>query len=89
MDLNSEWIISNSNGSYASSTVSFANTRTYHGILVRRDPSKNSATVLLSKIFEEVRYGDAIFSIDTNYYRDSVFPDGFKFIMAYADIPDR
>ncbi|CAC11485.1 glycogen debranching enzyme isoform 1 (agl) related protein [Thermoplasma acidophilum] len=87
MDLNSEWIISNSNGSYASSTVSFANTRTYHGILVRRDPSKNSATVLLSKIFEEVRYGDAIFSIDTNYYRDSVFPDGFKFIMAYADIP--
>jgi len=87
MDLNSEWIISNSNGSYASSTFSFANTRTYHGILVRRDPSTNGARVLLSKIFEEVRYGNAVFSMDTNYYRDSVFPDGFKFIAAYGEIP--
>ncbi|KAA8922792.1 amylo-alpha-1,6-glucosidase [Thermoplasma sp.] len=87
MDLDSEWIISNSNGSYASSTFSFANTRTYHGLLVRRDPSKTGSTVLLSKIFEEIRYGEDVFSMDTNYYRDAVFPDGFKFIEGYSDIP--
>ena len=87
MDLNAEWIITNSNGSYASSTYSFANTRTYHGILVKRDHANFGATVLLSKLFEEIRFKDKTFSMDTNYYRDTVYPDGFKFIDSCKEIP--
>ncbi|MGE9811137.1 glycogen debranching enzyme N-terminal domain-containing protein, partial [Ferroplasma acidiphilum] len=37
MNFKEEWLIANSKGSYSSSTISFANTRTYHGILVKSE----------------------------------------------------
>ncbi|HIH60970.1 MAG TPA: hypothetical protein HA289_08090 [Ferroplasma sp.] len=51
MNLNEEWLMANSNGSFSSSTVSFANTRTYHGILVKSDPNNYNRYVILSKLF--------------------------------------
>jgi len=53
-EIRSEWIITNNNGSYSSSTVSFANTRTYHGIFVKNVSEYYDRFVLLSKLFEEI-----------------------------------
>ncbi|MGC8608529.1 MAG: amylo-alpha-1,6-glucosidase [Thermoplasmata archaeon] len=87
MDFNEEWLIANKNGSYSSSTVSFANTRTYHGLLVKSDGDFYDRYVLLSKLFEEVTFSKRSYSLDTNYYEGTIFPEGFKFIESYSIVP--
>ena len=49
-----EWLITNSNGAYASSTAIFANTRKYHGLLVAEIPGVEGRVLLFPNIDEEV-----------------------------------
>ncbi|MEM4950625.1 MAG: glycogen debranching enzyme N-terminal domain-containing protein, partial [Thermoplasmatales archaeon] len=46
MNWDEEWIITNRNGSYSSSSASMANLRTYHGIFVRNINEKYERFVL-------------------------------------------
>lgn len=84
--MNREWLIANRNGSYSSSTISFANTRTYHGILVKNISQYYDRMVLLSKMFEVV-YINKEFLLDSNYYPDVIYPDGYKYISKYRIFP--
>ena len=87
MNLNEEWLMANSNGSFSSSTVSFANTRTYHGILVRSDQNNYNRYVILSKLYEEMIFSGKKYTPDTNYYPGTTWPEGFKYIQDYSCSP--
>jgi Glycogen debranching enzyme len=58
MNYDEEWLISNRNGSYSSSSASFSNLRTYHGIYVRNLNDRYDRFVLLSKLFDEFKIGE-------------------------------
>ncbi len=79
--LDKEWLIANGLGGYASSTITGANTRRYHGLLVAALRPPVERTVLLAKIDEEVQAGDRTYYLGTNQYPDGkIHPDGFVFI---------
>ena len=80
MNYDEEWLISNRNGSYSSSSASFSNLRTYHGIYVRNLNDRYDRFVLLSKLFEELKIEGKEVSLDSNYYRDVVYPHGYEFL---------
>ncbi|MDG6928046.1 MAG: glycogen debranching enzyme N-terminal domain-containing protein [Nitrososphaerota archaeon] len=75
------------NGSYSSSSASFANLRTYHGLCVKRKGDNYERVVLLSKLFEELTVNGNKFSLDTNYYRDAIYPDGYRLLAGYEFEP--
>ncbi len=87
LNYNEEWILSNMNGSYSSSSASFANLRTYHGLFVKRVGKDYERQVLLAKLFEELALNGNRFSLDTNYYRGAVYPEGYRFLTGY-DLDD-
>jgi len=86
-EMNTEWIITNANGSYSSSTVSFANVRTYHGILVKNISEDYVRMVLLSKIFEDIYLDNQEIHLDTNYYPDVIYPKGYRYITKFNVFP--
>lgn len=87
MNYDEEWLISNRNGSYASSSLSFSNLRTYHGIYVKNVSVNYDRYVLLSKLFEEFEYDGETVSLDTNNYRDAVYPQGYKLLSNFEPDP--
>jgi len=87
MNFDEEWLVSNRNGSYASSSVSFSNLRTYHGIYVKNMNDRYDRYVLLSKLFEEFEFEERKVSLDTNYYRDAVYPKGYTFLSNFEREP--
>lgn len=87
MNFDEEWLVSNRNGSYASSSVSFSNLRTYHGIFVKKVNDRYDRYVLLSKLFEELDFQGRKVSLDTNYYRDVVYPQGYTFLNKFEQVP--
>ncbi|MEM1996149.1 MAG: amylo-alpha-1,6-glucosidase [Thermoplasmatales archaeon] len=87
MNWDEEWIITNRNGSYSSSSASMANLRTYHGIFVRNINEKYERFVLLSKLFEEVEADGNSVSLDSNYYRNIVHPQGYKYLISFEKSP--
>ncbi|MEM3498514.1 MAG: glycogen debranching enzyme N-terminal domain-containing protein, partial [Conexivisphaerales archaeon] len=87
MNYNEEWILSNMNGSYSSSSASFANLRTYHGLCVKRSGENYERVVVLSKLFEEFTVNGKKFNLDTNYYRGVIYPEGYKLLEGYELYP--
>ena len=73
-----EWLVTNGIGGYASSSLSGANTRRYHGLLVPAFSPPLGRTVLLSKLEEEVRVEDALYLLSSNKYPSVVQPQGFR-----------
>lgn len=79
--LNREWLVTNGLGGYASSTITGANTRRYHGLLVAALKPPAARTVLLSKIDEEVQVGSTTYRLGTNEYESgTIYPDGYVFL---------
>ncbi len=77
--LDYEWLVTNSQGSYTASSISGANTRRYHGLLVAALGS--SPIVTLSKIDEELQVGDATYRLGTNEYESgTIYPEGYLFL---------
>lgn len=72
-----EWLITNGLGGYASSTVSGANTRRYHGLLVAALRPPTGRFVLLSKVEERVQIGDRELLLSANQYVGTIFPQGY------------
>jgi hypothetical protein len=58
--LEREWLVTNGIGGYASASLSGANTRRYHGLLVAALQPPLGRTVLLGKLDEEVSFGGQI-----------------------------
>src|SRR5215469_13055914 len=74
-----EWLITNGIGGYASSTVSAANTRRYHGLLVAATHPPVGRLVMLSKLEDALVVDGERFELATNVYgNDVIHPHGYR-----------
>ncbi len=80
--LEQEWLLTNGLGGYASSTVPAVNTRKYHGLLVAALEPPGVRTVCLSKLDEDIEVGDFTFRLGANEFRDSIYPQGYRYLEA-------
>jgi len=78
-----EWLETNGLGGYASSTITGANTRRYHGLLVAATKPPVGRTVLLSKFEETLIVDGKHYDLSTNYYPGAVHPQGFSFLTTF------
>ncbi len=86
--LEKEWIHTNGIGGYASSTISGANSRRYHGLLVASLNPPTDRRVLVSKIDEQIKLSnDEIIQLGSNQYPNAVYPQGYGFIKEYQIFP--
>jgi predicted glycogen debranching enzyme len=74
-----EWIETNGLGGWASSSVMFANTRRYHGMLVAAPPARTERTVLISRLDETVAGVD----LAANRFPECIHPRGFEHLVAF------
>ncbi len=82
-----EWLVTNGIGGYASSSLSGANTRRYHGLLVPAFVPPLGRAVLLSKLEEEVRVEDQLYQLSANKYPSVVQPQGFRHLAYFGSRP--
>jgi predicted glycogen debranching enzyme len=82
-----EWLETNGLGSFASGTVSGANTRRYHGLLVASLHPPVDRFVTLSKVAETFVRGDQRFELGTNQFPFTVSPKGYSLIREFALSP--
>jgi predicted glycogen debranching enzyme len=69
--LEKEWLVTNGIGGYASASLSGANTRRYHGLLVAALQPPHNRLLLLSKLEEEIRLPGYNFAFDVNEWHDA------------------
>ncbi|MDQ2745825.1 MAG: glycogen debranching enzyme N-terminal domain-containing protein, partial [Acidobacteriota bacterium] len=82
-----EWLETNGIGGFASSTISGANTRRYHGLLVAATAPPLGRLVLLSKFEETLIIGDARYELSANQYPNKVYPRGFQYLKNFRLAP--
>ncbi len=82
-----EWLLTNGIGGYASASMSGANTRRYHGLLVPAFTPPLGRAVLFSKLEEEVRVEDSLYLLSANKYPSVVQPQGFRHLTYFASSP--
>ncbi|MFT3746496.1 MAG: amylo-alpha-1,6-glucosidase [Pyrinomonadaceae bacterium] len=78
-----EWLETNGIGGYASSSISGAGTRRYHGLLVAATRPPLGRMVLLSRFDEAVIVDGERFEISCNQYPGSVHPKGFEYLTSF------
>src|ERR1700753_3961410 len=61
--LESEWIITNGIGGYASGTLAGINTRRFHGWLIAALPAPHGRTMMLNQVAETLRIDDRIYQL--------------------------
>lgn len=82
-----EWLVTNGIGGYASSSLSGANTRRYHGLLVPAFSPPLGRAVVLSKLEEEIRVEDQLYQLSANKYPSVVQPQGFRHLVYFGTRP--
>jgi len=82
-----EFLLSNGKGGYAFSTVIGANTRNEHGLLVVSGENSCVPTVYVSKVEETLFARNKKYQLSTNQYKDTVYPDGYRYIQEYEEAP--
>lgn len=82
-----EWLITNGLGGYASSTLSFMNTRKYHGLLVASMEPPVDRVVLLSALDEEIQADSITYELACHKYPGIVHPQGFRYITEFLEGP--
>lgn len=82
-----EWLVTNGLGGYASSTVLGLNTRKYHGLLVAAMNPPGKRTVCLAKVDEDVIIGENISRLGANEFHDKIFPQGYTFLKEFSVAP--
>lgn len=80
---NLEWLETNGLGGYASSTVSGAHTRKYHGLLVAATRPPVGRMLMVSKLDETIVAGDDRFELSANQYPGAVHPQGFRYLQSF------
>jgi predicted glycogen debranching enzyme len=78
-----EWLETNGIGGYSSGTVSGANSRKYHGLLVAAMHPPVGRMVLLSKLVETVITENASYELDCNQFYGDVHPKGFQYLSGF------
>lgn len=82
-----EWLITNGLGGYASSSLSFMNTRRYHGLLVASMEPPVDRIVLLSALDEEIQTNSVTYELACHRYPGVVHPQGFRYIAEFSQGP--
>ena len=82
-----EWIVTNGLGGYASSTILNINTRKFHGLLFVAFKPPVDRHLLLSKIDEEIQIGNDRFPLNSNEFRDVIYPDGHRNLKGFTMHP--
>ena len=80
--LKKEWIITNGIGGYASSTMSSANTRRYHGLLVAPLTPPAIRHLVLSKVDESIEVGNKKYNLYTNVGKDYI-SRGYEYLISF------
>jgi predicted glycogen debranching enzyme len=70
-----EWLVTNGLGGYASGTVGGVLTRRYHGLLVAALPAPWGRTVMLSTLWERLRFPDRSLAVLTGEERAGIAPE--------------
>lgn len=78
-----EWLVTNGLGGYASSTALGINTRKYHGLLVAALNPPVNRTVFLTKLDEEVKVGNNMYSLGSNEFKQGIHPKGYCFLQDF------
>jgi predicted glycogen debranching enzyme len=79
-----EWLVTNGIGGYASSSISGANTRRYHGLLVAACEPPLGRAVVFSKLEEELRVEDHLYLLSANQYPSVNYPQGFRHLQSFT-----
>jgi predicted glycogen debranching enzyme len=83
--LETEWLVTNGLGGYASGTVAQANTRRYHGLLVASLAPSLDRVLMLSKLDATVRYRGTDWPLGCNEFADgTVSPRGYQHLAAFS-----
>jgi predicted glycogen debranching enzyme len=78
-----EWLETNGLGGYAASTLTGANTRRYHGLLVAATQPPVGRMVLLAKLDETIKSEAQQFELGCNHYDGAVHPHGYRFLHSF------
>jgi predicted glycogen debranching enzyme len=70
-----EWLVTNGLGGYAAGTVGGVLTRRYHGLLVAALPAPWGRTVMLSSLWERLRFPDRTTTVLTGEDRAGIPPE--------------
>ncbi len=85
--LNLEWLDTNGRGGFASGTVSGANTRRYHGLLLTAQQPENNRYLLVNHVEEWLHIeGEQVF-LSTNVYPGAVHPQGYAHCISFTSTP--
>ncbi|MEW6753767.1 MAG: amylo-alpha-1,6-glucosidase [Candidatus Latescibacterota bacterium] len=79
-----EWLETNGLGGWASSTVSGAHTRRYHGLLVVATRPPVGRLVMLSKLEETLGLSEGQAELGCSIYPGAVHPQGFRHLVSFA-----
>lgn len=79
-----EWLETNGLGGWASSTISGAHTRRYHGLLVAATRPPVGRIVLLSKLEETLVTSETKFMLSANAYPGVVHPEGYTHLVSFT-----
>ena len=82
-----EYLLTNGIGGYSSSTISGANTRRYHGLLVASFNPPTDRLVVVSKIEETLIADGVSYELSSNQYPAAIHPEGYGFIESYNCAP--
>ena len=83
-----EWLVTNSLGGYASSTLSGANTRRYHGMFVPAMHPPTGRMVIVSKIEETLITPRGSWTdLSSNTYPGVIHPQGYRYLTQFDRLP--
>lgn len=82
-----EWLVTNGIGGYASSSLSGANTRRYHGLLVAALTPPTGRMCLLSKVEETLLLNGETFELSANRYPGAIHPQGYRWLERFQALP--
>lgn len=79
-----EWLETNGLGGYASGTLSGANTRRYHGLLIAALSPPVSRLALVTKLDETIVInGEEKYELGTNQYPGALYPRGGQYLVSF------
>ncbi|MFW6134421.1 MAG: amylo-alpha-1,6-glucosidase, partial [Elusimicrobiota bacterium] len=81
--MNKEWLVTNGMGGYAYSTISGANTRRYHGLLISSPKKGRGRKHLLSKYEDILLVNGKEYNIGTNNYPEERYPQGYIYLKQF------
>lgn len=83
-----EWLVGNGLGGFSMGTISGANRRRYHAVLVAAVPPPISRHIILSRVEEVVSIDGDEYELSTNHWESGVVsPTGYKFIESFTSLP--